>query len=134
MRYSKEFIELDKTIHERASFDCGVIELNTFIKTQAAKHMQAGINRTMVLPATSILGNGKFPIWSFYSIAPGSIKKDSLPRAIAKKLPHYPIPVFILGQLAVNSTFQKQGLGKITLIKALEQLWKLNFDMSLQRS
>ncbi|UPO28001.1 hypothetical protein MZ018_04205 [Shewanella sp. JNE10-2] len=47
MSYSKIFKELDKSLHDRASFDCGEAELNDFIQTQAAKHMQAGISRTM---------------------------------------------------------------------------------------
>ncbi|KNA54796.1 hypothetical protein VC274080_024015, partial [Vibrio cholerae 2740-80] len=51
MSWGKEFVELSKSKHDRDSFDCGEQELNTFIKTQAAKHMQAGISRTMVLPS-----------------------------------------------------------------------------------
>jgi hypothetical protein len=43
----KEFVELDKSVHDRDSFDCGETELNTFIKKQAAKHMHAGISRTI---------------------------------------------------------------------------------------
>ena len=49
MSWAKEFIELEKAIHDRASFDCGEVELNEFIRTKAAKHMTAGISRTMVL-------------------------------------------------------------------------------------
>ena len=40
MSWAKEFIELDKAIHDRASFDCGEVELNEFIRTKAAKHME----------------------------------------------------------------------------------------------
>jgi GNAT superfamily N-acetyltransferase len=46
-----------------------------------------------------------------------------------KKLLRYPVPVFLLAQLAVQSEYHGQGLGKITLIKALEYLWKINFHM-----
>lgn len=62
MSYSKTFEELDKSQHDRASFDCGEKALNDFIQTQAAKHMQAGISRTMVLPASVPLPNQKYPI------------------------------------------------------------------------
>lgn len=57
MSWGKEFVELSKSKHDRDSFDCGEQELNTFIKTQAAKHMQAGISRTMVLPSAHPLLN-----------------------------------------------------------------------------
>ncbi|MEW5008838.1 MAG: hypothetical protein RPR28_06190 [Cycloclasticus sp.] len=61
MSWAKEFEELNKSNHDRNSFDCGDNELNVFIKTQAAKHMQAGISRTMVLPAQVPLLNQKTP-------------------------------------------------------------------------
>ncbi|MDT3320710.1 GNAT family N-acetyltransferase [Shewanella sp. SP1S2-4] len=129
MSYSKTFKELDKSQHDRASFDCGEVELNDFIQTQAAKHMQAGISRTMVLPAATPLPNQKYPICSFYTIAPSSICRDTLPQAMGKKLPRYPIPVFLLAQLAVHKEFHGNGLGKASLIKALEYLWEINAHM-----
>jgi hypothetical protein len=129
MKCSEEFVELNKIEHDRSSFNCGEIELNHFIKTQSLKHMKAGINRTMVLPAISVQVNGKHPICSFYTIAASSISRQTLPQSLAKKLPHYPIPVFLLAQLAVSLDYQKIGLGKITLIKALESLYKVNSQM-----
>ena len=129
MSWSKEFIELDKKQHDRTSFDCGEPELNNFIQTQAAKHMQAGISRTMVLPALLPLPNQKLPICAFYSIAPSSICRDTLPAAMAKKLPKYPIPVFLLAQLAVHHVYHGNGLGKVSLVKALKYLWQVNAHM-----
>jgi predicted GNAT family N-acyltransferase len=127
--WSKAFLEFDKAIHDRASFDCGEEVLNQFIRTQAARHMQAGISRTIVLPASTPLPNKKTPICAFYSIAPSSISRESLPESRAKKLPKYPIPVFLLAQLAVHCEFHGKGLGKIGLIKALEYLWDINAHM-----
>ncbi len=80
MSWGKEFVELSKSKHDRDSFDCGEQELNTFIKTQAAKHMQAGISRTMVLPSAHPLLNQKFAICAFYSVAPSSISRETLPK------------------------------------------------------
>lgn len=129
MSWSDEFVELDKATHDRASFDCGEIELNTFLQTQAAKHMEAGVSRTMLLPASVPLPGGKYPICAFYTTAPSSISRETLPKVLAKKLPHYPVPVFLLAQLAVHSEYHGQGLGKITLIKALEYLLEVNAHM-----
>ncbi len=129
MSWANTFVELDKAIHDRASFDCGEEKLNTFLQTQAAKHMAAGISRTMLLPASAPLPNGKTPICAFYTIAPGAIGRETLPEALAKKLPRYPVPVFLLAQLAVHSEYHGQGLGKITLIKALEYLYEINAHM-----
>jgi GNAT superfamily N-acetyltransferase len=129
VNWAKQFVELDKTLHDRNSFDSGEEELNDFIKTKAARHMAAGISRTMLLPAASPLPNGKYPICAFYSITPSSIERETFPAAVVKRLPHYPIPVFLIAQLAVHSEFHGKGLGKTTLIKALEYLWEINAHM-----
>ena len=129
MSYSNTFVELDKGQHDRGSFDCGENELNDFIQTKASKHMLAGISKTFVLPTDSLLPNGKRSICAFYSVTPSSIARENLPRPLAKKLPHYPIPVFLIAQLAVHLDQKGQGLGKITLVKALEFLWSINAQM-----
>ncbi|AIS58211.1 GNAT family N-acetyltransferase (plasmid) [Vibrio coralliilyticus] len=129
MSWGNEFVELSKSMHDRSSFDCGESELNTFIKTLAAKHMQAGISRTMVLPSSQLLLNRKYAICAFYSVAPSSISRESLPAKLAKTLPRYPIPVFLLAQLAVHKEFHGSGLGKISLIRALKYLWGVNHHM-----
>lgn len=126
MTWSNEFVALDKSKHDRVSFDSGEVELNTFLQTQAAKHMEVGVSRTMVLPATLPLPSGKYPVCAFYTIAPSSISRESLPKSLAKKLPRYPVPVFLLAQLAVHAEYQGKGLGKMTLIKSLEYLWEIN--------
>ncbi|MGR5485877.1 GNAT family N-acetyltransferase [Vibrio alfacsensis] len=129
MSWGKEFVELNKSKHDRNSFDCGEQELNTFIKNQAAKHMQAGISRTMVLASAQPLLNQKFAICAFYSVAPSSISRETLPAQLAKKLPRYTTPFFLLAQLAVHKEFHGSGLGKVCLIRELKYLWEVNHHM-----
>ncbi len=126
MSWQKEFVELNKSIHDRESFDCGEDELNTFIRTQASRHMDAGLSRTILLPALTPLVNGKLPICTFYTIAPSSISRSDLPEDLAKKSPHYPVPAFHLAQMAVHREYKGQGLGKITLIQALKCFHEIN--------
>ncbi len=130
MKLDVEFIELNKAKHERESFECGEKELNDFIKTKALKHMKVNISKTMVLVDKAIENKGKNPICAFYTVAPTSINRESLPTNLAKKLPHYPVPVFLIAQLAISQAYQGKGLGKVTLIKALEYLWKVNSQMT----
>ncbi|MFO6424918.1 GNAT family N-acetyltransferase [Motilimonas sp. KMU-193] len=129
MSWGKEFIELSKSKHDRNSFDCGEQELNVFIKTHAAKHMQAGVSRTMVLLSDQPLLNQKYAICAFYSVSASSISRETLPVQLAKKLPHYPIPVFLIAQLAVHKEYHGLGLGKVSLIRALKHLWGVNHHM-----
>ncbi len=125
----KAFVELDRKLHDRISFSCKETALNNFLQKFSAKHMQAGISRTMVLPADKLLENGKQPICSFYTIAPGAIDRKNLPVSLANKLPHYPVPVFLLAQLAVDQQFESQGLGKVTLFGALKHLYEVSLQM-----
>jgi len=111
-----QFVELDKTIHDRQSFDCGKEELNLFLQQFAAKHRAAGISMTMVLPAQ----DNTATICAYYTLSHTEIKRQSLPKSAAKRLPHYPIPVILIAQLAVYQQTQGQGLGKVTLIRALQ--------------
>jgi GNAT superfamily N-acetyltransferase len=125
---TKTFVELEKASHDRVSFNCGSEELNTFIKQQALRHMKANISRTMVFVESSDK-QAKQEISAFYTIAPRSISRQQLPKNKAKKLPAYPVPVFLLAQLAVDKKQQGTGLGKITLVKALEHLYRINDHM-----
>ncbi len=129
MNWSKEFVELNKAIHDRDSFDCGEAELNEFIQQRATKHMAAGISTTMILPATDPLPNGKYPICAFYTVTPSSIARDTLPESLKKKMSYYPIPVFLIAQLAVHNECKGKRIGEITLVKALEYLWNISKHM-----
>lgn len=126
---SNQFVKLNPALHDRQSFDCGEEDLNDFIQTKAQKHMKSGISQTMVLPSSSPLPNGKLPICAFYTVTPSSIERKTLPQQLAKKLPHYPVPVFLLAQLAVHSEYCQQGIGKITLIKSFEHFYHINTHM-----
>lgn len=63
----KRFVPLDKALHERADFDCGKPELNTFIQRNAAQNMKAKLNYTWVLPAAEIPQGEKKPICAYYN-------------------------------------------------------------------
>lgn len=112
------FIELNKSIHDRKSFDCGEEELNDFLKTKAAKHMEQGISKTFVLVDNKI-SKPKKEILAFYTITSQTISRETFKK---HNYPHYPIPVFLIAQLAVDKTQQGKGMGEVTLIKALEHL------------
>lgn len=120
-----QFVELDKSLHERNSFDCGAIELNEFIQLFAARHREAGISKTMVLPEQVAAGQ-KPRICAFYTLSHTQIERETLPESLAKKLPKYPVPVMLIAQLAIHKNVQGQGLGKVSLICALRHCLRIN--------
>jgi GNAT superfamily N-acetyltransferase len=113
---------LDKTIHDRKAFDCATEELNLFLQQFAAKHRAAGISMTMVLPAQ----DDTVDLCAYYTLSHTEIKRQSLPKSAAKRLPHYPIPVILIAQLAVHHQVHGQGLGKVTLIQALQHAFEID--------
>lgn len=129
MNCADRFYDLNKAKHDRPSFDCGDESINRFLHTQAAKQMGNNLSITRVLPTVSPLPNGKFPICAFYTITPSSVKRADFPDEISKKLPMYPIPVFLLAQLGVHIDCQGQGLGDVTVTTALNHLWETNKQM-----
>jgi hypothetical protein len=124
-------VELSKALHDRTTFDCGEADLNIFLQRHALRHMKVGVSKTMVLPAIEQQANTKHSICSFYTVAPSSIERHRLPLKISKLLPHYPVPVFLIAQLAVNKKVQRVRLGEITLVKSLEFLWQVNQQINV---
>lgn len=125
MTPSSTFIELDKSIHDRKSFDCGTEELNNFLQQFAMRHRDAGISKTMVLPAK----DNEADICAYYTLSHTEIQRQTLPQKLAKKLPHYPIPVMLIAQLAVHKAAQGHGLGKVSLIRALQYAYEVNLHL-----
>ena len=88
--------------------------------------MDTRISYTWVLPASGIPKGIPRPVCAWYTISICHIERDTLPSDLGKPLPKYPIPVFILAQLAVDKKCQGQGLGDVTLINALRKCVKLS--------
>ena len=122
---NNQFVQLDTDKHERQAFDCGEDELNTFLKRYANQNAKTNISRTFVLPRREPNENGKHSILAFFSLTMGTIARSDLSPKIVKRFPRYPIPVFVIGQLAVDKSRQGKGAGKITLFAAYMKIWNL---------
>ena len=128
MQPLKRFVALDKSLHERNQFDCGKDSLNTFLQRTASQGMKAKLNFTWVLPASGISKGDKKPICAYYTLSVCHIERDSLPDDAMKRYPNYPLPVFIIAQLAVDKNCAGQKLGTASLINALRRCVKLSQD------
>ncbi len=58
----------------------------------------------------------------FFTLSAGSVNCADLPESLAKKLPRYPVPVALIGRLAVATEFQRKGLGSILLADACQKV------------
>lgn len=103
--------------HERRGFSCGQASLDRFIREQAGQYERRGLGRTYVaVPAA------ERRVVGYYTLAASAVQISSLPKQVAKKLPKHPIPVILLGRLAVDQSMQGQGLGADLLVDACKMV------------
>ena len=101
--------------HDRAGFSCGVDALDRYLKTQARQDVERDLASVFVLTP-----DGQ-TIAGFYTLSANSILAKDLPRDHARKLPRFPLPVTLLGRMAVSARLQAQGFGYILLTDALRR-------------
>ena len=92
--------------HDRAAFDCGDADLNTFLVRHARQSHEKGGAKTFLA-----IDDGNNKILGFYSLSPASIAYERTPDLVKKGLARSEVPVFRLGRLAVDLSVQGQGLG-----------------------
>lgn len=102
--------------HTRDSFDCGVSELNEFLRRFARQSDDLAIARTFVA-----VRPGDPVVRGYYTLRTGQVEIMNLPPDDAKRLPRYPVPVVHLARLAVDKTVQGQRLGETLLVDALKK-------------
>ena len=101
---------------EIAGFDCGEKSLNQFLQKHALNNDRAGLGRTFVA-----VEQGQTRVVGYFTISTGSVKFDSVPGHLEKRVPKYPIPTVHIGRLAVDVQFQKRELGETLLVDALRR-------------
>jgi len=116
LRASWRVAPLEKA-HDRTGFACGAPELDRYIREQASQDARRDVAR--VFAATH--GQSQ-TVLGFYSLGASSFRRERLPLAQAKRLPHYPVPAVLLGRLAVDQTAQGKGLGALLLMDALHRV------------
>jgi GNAT superfamily N-acetyltransferase len=101
-----------------ADFDCGEKALDEYLQRYASQDVKRGVARVFVAsPAAQ-----PQVLAGFYTLSAGSIAAATLPEKWRKKLPRYPVPVALLGRLAVSQPFHGQGLGAILLADACQRV------------
>lgn len=107
-----------------SKFDCGIEELNTYLKRFAKKNDKLGIGRTYVLL-------NKINVAGFYTLSMAQVEFNPLPEPAQRKLPKYPIPAAQIGRLAIDQSAQGQGLGEFLLMDALNRCLRVSEEIAL---
>ncbi len=90
--------------HELNDFSCGVASLDDWLKRRARANQVSGASRTFV-----ITDNRR--VVGYYALASGGIAVDGSVGRFRRNMPD-PIPVAVLGRLAVDRSQQGNGLGR----------------------
>ena len=106
MSYSFEILDRSR---RRASFACGEIALDRYLKEQAGQDLKRYCASVVVA-----VERGKSEVLGYYTLSANSVPLNLLPAAVQLKLPRYDeVPAVLLGRLAVASSMQGKGLGGV---------------------
>jgi GNAT superfamily N-acetyltransferase len=104
--------------YDRKSFDCGELSLNEYLLQYASQDIKRRINKVFIASPPE----APRQIIGYYSLSASSLDANNLPDGLRRRLPRYPVPVVLLGRLAVAKSHQGQGLGSILLADALQRI------------
>jgi len=97
--------------HQLDQFDSGVAPLDEWLRRRARANEAVGASRTFVLCAD-------LRVVGYYSLAAGSIMHTGATGRVRRNMPE-PVPVVLLGRLAIDKGWQGRGLGANLLRDAI---------------
>lgn len=90
--------------HRIAEFTCGETSLDAWLHRRALANQASGASRTFVVrEGDTVVG--------YYALASSAVSPAAAPGRFRRNMPD-PIPVVVLGRLAVARMYQGKGLGR----------------------
>jgi GNAT superfamily N-acetyltransferase len=90
--------------HPTAGFESGVSSLDDWLQRRAPQNQVSGASRTFVVCE-------KGEVVAYYALASGAVAAIVAPGGFRRNMPD-PIPVVVLGRLAIARTHHGQGIGR----------------------
>lgn len=99
--------------HQLADFESGEPSLDDWLKRRAAKNQANGSSRTYVVcEGDAVIG--------YYCLAAGAIGHVEAPSTLKRNRPD-PVPVLVLGRLAIHKDHHQKGIGTALLNDAIRR-------------
>jgi predicted N-acetyltransferase YhbS len=98
--------------HDVSQFDCGKEPMNDWLKKRALQNEGKASRCFVVCEGARVVG--------YYALMTGSVSRDEVPGALRRNMPN-PIPVFVLGRLAVDQKYQGRHVGSDLLLDAMKR-------------
>lgn len=97
--------------HDLGSFNSGNATLDEWLLKRALKNQESGASKIFVVcDDNRVVG--------YYALATGSVERDIATGNFSRGMPE-PIPVIVLGRLAIDQSYQGQQLGAALLKDAM---------------
>jgi GNAT superfamily N-acetyltransferase len=90
--------------HDVSAFDSGVPDLDDWLRKRALANEETGASRTYVVCARA-------RVVGYYALASGGVAQGQALGRVRRNMPD-PVPVMILGRLAVDRAWQGRSLGR----------------------
>lgn len=102
--------------HQLDGFDSGEPTLDDWLKRRAAKNQANGSSRTYVVCEGPKQGR----VIGYYCLAAGALGHAEAPSALKRNRPD-PVPVLVLGRLAIHKDHHQIGIGTALLNDAIRR-------------
>ena len=90
--------------HDVGDFNSGEASLDDWLRRRARANQASGASRTYVVCEDE-------RVVGYYALASGAVTVETAPGRFRRNMPD-PIPVAVLGRLAVDHTRQRRGIGR----------------------
>jgi GNAT superfamily N-acetyltransferase len=90
--------------HDLSRFKCGELALDDWLRRRALQNEGTGASRTYVVCMDLL-------VVGYYALAVGAVAHASASGRVRRNMPE-PVPVMIIGRLAVDQEFHGHGLGQ----------------------
>jgi GNAT superfamily N-acetyltransferase len=107
------------------AFDCGESVLDEWLRKRALGNQGSGASRTFVVADTS----GR--VMGYYALAAGAVAHETATSAVRRNMPD-PVPVLVLGRLAVDRQAQGMKLGAALLQDAVKRAVGVSTDAGIR--
>jgi GNAT superfamily N-acetyltransferase len=101
--------------HQLDGFDCGEESLNRWLRQRARHNERQGGSRTLV-----VCPEQSNEVIAYFCLSAGAVVLAEVPGGLRRNMPD-PLPVVVLGRLAVDRRHQGQGLGRALVADALSR-------------
>lgn len=106
----------------KAGFSSGERALDDYFARHAVGNDAQGIGRAYVLRRSASDDSQLPTVLGFYTLSMASVTSSEVGSVLQRRLPRYPLPVALIGRLAVDTRAQRRGFGQLLLVDALRRV------------